>query len=239
MYHSLTIRGDLGKMLRKEKILSEDKARIYLAEILLALDYLHDHDVIFRDLKPENVVIDKEGHALLTDFGLSKEGITDFSFTKTFCGSRAYLAPEVITRSGHNKSVDWYLFGLMTYEMLVGVPPYYSPDKEQYFKNVKSAALRIPKSLSATVKDLIQKLLDRNPETRLGAGPNGANNIKAHPWFKKIDWTKVIERELNPPKPTLEPIDNTIEGVDCFTAETKEYNKVENWTVIEEDASFA
>ena len=235
IYYSLIISGDLGKILRKRKIITEDEARIYLAEVLLALDYLHDHDIIFRDLKPENVMIDREGHAMLTDFGLAKEGITDSSCTKTFCGSRCYLAPEVITRSGHNKSVDWYLFGLMTYEMLAGAPPYYSPDREQYFKNVKSGVLKIPKSLSADVKDLIQKLLDRSPKTRLGAGPNGANDIKSHPWFKTIDWTKVVDRKLKPPKPILERVEAKMEGIDYFKAETKAYNKIENWTILGED----
>eukprot|EP00826_Nyctotherus_ovalis_P024191 TRINITY_DN1874_c0_g1_i3.p1 TRINITY_DN1874_c0_g1~~TRINITY_DN1874_c0_g1_i3.p1 ORF type:complete len:656 (-),score=158.71 TRINITY_DN1874_c0_g1_i3:158-2125(-) len=235
-YLHIDFRGDLGKMLRREKVMGEDRARLYLGEVLLALEFLHARDIIFRDLKPENVVLDRQGHAMLTDFGLSKEGVTDSTVTKTFCGSRAYLAPEIISKSGHNKAVDWYLFGLMMYEMLVGSPPYYSSDRQQYFKNVKSAPLRVPKSLSANAKDLIQRLLDRNPSTRLGAGPNGANDIKHHPWFKKMDWKKVIKRELKMPKPTLQPIESTQESIDFFTADTKKYKKVDNWTVIQDDS---
>ena len=121
--------GDLSEYLRKEKKFTEDRARIYVSEILLALEYLHKKDIIFRDLKPDNVVLDNDGHALLTDFGLSKEGVYDNQGAKSFCGSLAYLAPEMIRRTGHGKSVDWYLLGVLLYEMLVGVPPYYSTNK--------------------------------------------------------------------------------------------------------------
>ena len=121
--------GDLAIQLRKEKKFTEERAKIYIMEILLALEYLHNKGIIFRDLKPDNVVIDKNGHALLTDFGLSKEGVYDNFGAKSFCGSFAYLAPEMIKKTGHGKPVDWYLLGVLLYEMLVGIPPYYSPDK--------------------------------------------------------------------------------------------------------------
>ena len=116
-------------MLIKSVRFTEERARIYTAEILLALGYLHGKDIIFRDLKPDNVVLDDDGHSLLTDFGLSKEGVYDNQGAKSFCGSLAYLAPEMIKRTGHGKSVDWYLLGVLLYEMLVGVPPYYSTNK--------------------------------------------------------------------------------------------------------------
>jgi len=98
--------------------------------VLLALEDLHKRDIIYRDLKPDNVVLDPEGHANLTDFGLSKEGVEDsHRGAKSFCGSVAYLAPEMLRRVGHGKAVDWYLLGVLLYEMLVGVPPYFSPKK--------------------------------------------------------------------------------------------------------------
>lgn len=122
--------GDLGKILNREKRFTEERARIYLAEILLALEDLHNRDIIFRDLKPDNVVIDEQGHALLTDFGLSKEGVLDNSGAKSFCGSVAYLAPEMLKRTGHGKSVDWYLLGVLLYEMLVGLPPYFTNNRD-------------------------------------------------------------------------------------------------------------
>jgi hypothetical protein len=121
--------GDLAEHLLKEKRFTEERAKIYLCEIILALEDLHKRDIIFRDLKPDNVVLDAEGHALLTDFGLSKEGVLDNKGAKSFCGSIAYLAPEMLKRTGHGKSVDWYLLGVLFYEMLVGVPPYFTNNK--------------------------------------------------------------------------------------------------------------
>ena len=121
--------GDMGHLLLQEKRFSEERARIYLAEVLLALEDLHSRNIIFRDLKPDNVVIDAEGHALLTDFGLSKTGVEDNKDTRSFCGSVAYLAPEMLKRTGHNRTVDWYLLGVLLYEMLVGVPPYFSNNR--------------------------------------------------------------------------------------------------------------
>lgn len=122
--------GDIGRILQKEGRFTEDRARKYLCEVLLALDDLHKRDIIYRDLKPDNVVLDDEGHALLTDFGLSKEGVMDGNKgAKSFCGSVAYLAPEMLRKAGHGKSVDWYLLGVLLYEMIVGQPPYFSDSK--------------------------------------------------------------------------------------------------------------
>eukprot|EP00826_Nyctotherus_ovalis_P006997 TRINITY_DN11711_c0_g1_i4.p1 TRINITY_DN11711_c0_g1~~TRINITY_DN11711_c0_g1_i4.p1 ORF type:complete len:239 (-),score=55.17 TRINITY_DN11711_c0_g1_i4:451-1167(-) len=121
--------GDLGHVLQREGRFSESRARIYLAEILLAIEELHRHEIIYRDLKPDNVVLDEEGHAMLTDFGLSKQGIKEADSTQSFCGSVAYLAPEVLRRSGHGRTVDWYLLGVLLYEMIVGMPPYFDRNK--------------------------------------------------------------------------------------------------------------
>lgn len=122
--------GDLGKLLRRQGKLDEATAKIYTAEILLAIQYLHKREIIFRDLKPDNIVLDASGHCKLTDFGLSKEGIYDNISAKSFCGSLAYLAPEMLAANGHGKSVDWYLLGVLLYEMLVGKTPYYSTNKD-------------------------------------------------------------------------------------------------------------
>ena len=122
--------SDLSRILQREGRFDEKKARMYLSEILLALEDLHARDIIYRDLKPENVVLDDQGHAQLTDFGLSKEGVFEGNKgAKSFCGSVAYLAPEMLCKAGHGKSVDWYLLGVLLYEMTVGQPPYYSESK--------------------------------------------------------------------------------------------------------------
>ena len=120
----------MSRALHKDKRFTEERGRMYLGEILLAIEDLHKRDIIFRDLKPDNIVFDSTGHALLCDFGLAKEKVAGDSQAKSFCGSPAYLAPEMLKRSGHGKSVDWYLLGVLLYEMLVGIPPYYSNNKE-------------------------------------------------------------------------------------------------------------
>lgn len=123
--------GDLSKQLQIQTRFSEAKAKFYICEIALALGELHKHDIIFRDLKPDNIVIDKTGHAMLTDFGLSKEGVDNKRIAKSFCGSVAYLAPEMLNRTGQGKAVNWYLIGVVFFEMLVGLPPYFSNNQEQ------------------------------------------------------------------------------------------------------------
>ena len=148
--------GDLSSRLLIEKRFSESQARIYISEILLALEELHARDIIFRDLKPDNIVIDQNGHAMLTDFGLSKEGVADHITAKSFCGSVAYLAPEMIKRSGHGKAVDWYLLGVVLYEMLVGVPPYFSSNKDELLSNIQRGKLKMPTSLSVEARELIK-----------------------------------------------------------------------------------
>ena len=148
--------GDLSKHLQVEKRFTEERARFYLCEILLALEDLHRRDIIFRDLKPDNVVLDEEGHAKLTDFGLSKEGVFDSQCAKSFCGSIAYLAPEMLKKQGHGKAVDWYLLGVLFYEMLVGIPPYFTDQQEEIFRNIENGELKIPNIVSKEASELLR-----------------------------------------------------------------------------------
>lgn len=149
--------GDLGEKLQEEGNFDEERSRIYIAEVILALEELHSRDIIYRDLKPDNLLLDQEGHVMLTDFGLSKESVPEYiNGAKSFCGSVAYLAPEMLKRAGHGKAVDWYLVGVVLYELLTGFPPYYSESKEQLFKNIESAPLELPSTLSDKAKSLIR-----------------------------------------------------------------------------------
>ena len=190
--------GDLSKQLQIQTRFSEPKAKFYICEIALAIGELHKHDIIFRDLKPDNIVIDKEGHAMLTDFGLSKEGVDDKRIAKSFCGSVAYLAPEMLNRTGHGKAVDWYLLGVVFFEMLVGLPPYFSNSQEQIFQNIDNAELIIPNFISKKGQNLIKNLLIKNPSERLGS-KNDVEEIKNHPYFEDVDWNKIYNREYMPP----------------------------------------
>lgn len=192
--------GDLGTHLAREKKFSDEKARFYIAEILLALGELHKNNILFRDLKPENVVLDKDGHARLTDFGLSKEGVTDEQLSRSFCGSIAYLAPEMLKRSGHTRSVDWYLLGVLFYEMVCGAPPFYSSNRDQMFSNIQRAELKIPATVTNNdCRSLIKELMSRDPSKRIGASKRDAEEIKEHPFFAEMDWDALLNKKIEPP----------------------------------------
>lgn len=180
-------------------------------------------------MKPDNVVLDEDGHALLTDFGLSKEGIGDNSKTVSFCGSVAYLAPEMLKRCGHGKSVDWYLLGVLLYELLVGNPPYFTNNRDMLFKNIQTAPLKLPMYLSPTVKELLIALLNRNPSKRLGGGKGDADEIKKHQWFKTINWDDVINRKLTPPKPVITSYTGCHVNPLLFIDDSKDENPVKDW----------
>lgn len=228
--------GDLGKVIQRERRLTEDRARIYACEILLAIEELHRNNILYRDLKPENVLIDSQGHAVLTDFGLSKENAPASAVAMSFCGSVAYLAPEVLRRQGHQQAVDWYLFGTLLYEMLVGTPPYFSRDKNELFHNIKHGKLRLPKQASAEAKDLITKLLERNPRDRLGSGPLSTTEIRDHPFFTGIDWDAVLRRQLRPPLPVIPKLQSEnlpkLETVFGELREDKDQQRIEGWSFI-------
>ena len=191
--------GDLAKHLLFEKRFTEERAKFYICELLLALENLHQRDIIFRDLKPDNVVLDEEGHCKLTDFGLSKEGVNDNQYAKSFCGSIAYLAPEMLKKQGHGKAVDWYLLGVLFYEMIVGITPFCTTRKEDIFHNIEFGELKIPEFVSEGAASLLRGLLQKDPNKRLGGSIKDAQEIKEHPYFKDVDWVKVYNKELTPP----------------------------------------
>ena len=172
--------SDLGNQIKIKNKIPESEARLYLAEIVVALEYLHKNKIIYRDLKPENVVLDANGHVKLIDFGLCKDNMGETDQSRSVVGSICYLAPEVLKRTGHTKSVDWYLCGVLLYEMLVGIPPFYSNNQLELFENIKTGPLRIPKSMSMVARTFILALLDRNPMKRLGALAADADEVKAH-----------------------------------------------------------
>ncbi|KDO33453.1 serine/threonine protein kinase [Saprolegnia parasitica CBS 223.65] len=197
--------GDLLSTLTRRKAFTEPEAAFYIGQIVLALSHLHSKGIVFRDLKPENVVLDLDGNALLTDFGISKEGVADHSSANTFCGSPMYLAPEMLSRSGHGFALDWYSVGALLFELLTGLPPFYTNDKKQLFHNILRGNLTIPEYISPQARDLIQRLLWKDPNQRLGSGPRGDKEIMDHPFFAPIDWNKLYRKEIPPPfKPKID-----------------------------------
>lgn len=197
--------GELFFHLSRAGRFSEGRCRFYAAEICMAIAYLHSLDIIYRDLKPENLLLDIDGHTKVTDFGLSKEGIADNFSAKTLCGTPEYLAPEILAKGGHGKAVDWYSFGALIYEMLTGLPPFYTRDREKLFERIKRGELAYPSYITASAKGLLQQLICRDPEKRLGGRePKFGLEVQEHEFFSPINWDDCYGRRLTPPfKPSV------------------------------------
>ncbi|XP_062510728.1 ribosomal protein S6 kinase 2 beta-like isoform X2 [Corticium candelabrum] len=199
--------GDLFTRLSKEVMFTEEDVKFYLAELGLALSHLHGLGVIYRDLKPENILLDTAGHIKLTDFGLSKEGLEveeDDKRTYSFCGTVEYMAPEVVNRRGHSTTADWWSYGVLMYEMLTGSLPFQGENRKVTMTMIMKAKLGMPQFLSGDAQSLLRALFKRNPQNRMGHGPNGIENIKQHVFFSSIDWDRLFRREVKPPfKPAV------------------------------------
>ncbi|XP_063333211.1 ribosomal protein S6 kinase alpha-2-like isoform X1 [Pelmatolapia mariae] len=213
--------GDLFTRLSKEVMFTEEDVKFYLAELALALDHLHSLGIIYRDLKPENILLDEEGHIKITDFGLSKEAIDHDKRAYSFCGTIEYMAPEVVNRRGHTQSADWWSFGVLMFEMLTGSLPFQGKDRKETMALILKAKLGMPQFLSPEVQSLLRALFKRNPANRLGAGPEGVEEIKRHRFFASIDWNKLYKKEVRPPfKPTVGRPEDTFHFDPEFTSRT-------------------
>lgn len=190
--------GELFTYLDREGMFTENSAIFYASELILAIQHLHSLGIIYRDLKPENIMLNALGHVVLTDFGLSKESISEGQ-THTFCGTIEYMAPEILSREGHGKAVDWWSLGALTFDMLTGTPPFSGSNRKKTMEKILAAQLKCPPYMSIEAKDLLKKLMTRDPLERLGAGPDEAEAIKRHPLFRKLDWNEVQARRTQPP----------------------------------------
>ena len=199
--------GELFQHLRKFRTFDEDKVRFYGAQIALALDYLHSKGIVYRDLKPENILMDSQGYLRLADFGMAKK-LKDDEKAMSFCGTPEYLAPEIITMEGHDKNADWWSFGILLFEMLCGLPPFYVENLDKMYDLIKNSKVKFPKriNLSEDAKDVILKLLDKNPKKRLGS-QNGIEEIKSHPFFKSIDFDLIVQKKI--PAPFIPELNDT------------------------------
>ncbi|RWA14597.1 hypothetical protein EKO27_g522 [Xylaria grammica] len=193
--------GELFTHLSTEKMFSESTAAFYMAEMVLALSYLHDSlGVVYRDLKPENCLLDAQGHLLLTDFGLSKVAVGDDDSCKSMLGTVEYMAPEVILGNKYGKAVDWWSFGALGYDLMTGNPPFRGANNAKLQHNIVKQKVIMPYFLSLDAKDLLARLLRKDPAKRLGSRmPKDLEIIKSHRFFRKIDWKKLAAREMEPP----------------------------------------
>ncbi|XP_043525759.1 cAMP-dependent protein kinase catalytic subunit PRKX isoform X2 [Frieseomelitta varia] len=188
--------GELFSYLRSAGRFSGPTSCFYAAEIVCALEYLHSKHIVYRDLKPENLLLDSQGHLKITDFGFSKK-LTDRTWT--LCGTPEYLAPEIIQSKGHNKAVDWWALGVLIYEMLAGFPPFFDDNPFGIYEKILSGRIEWPKHMDPIAKDLIKKLLIADRTKRLGNMRQGADDVKRHRWFKLVEWPLVPQRALTPP----------------------------------------
>ncbi|CAO3656810.1 unnamed protein product [Mucor fragilis] len=188
--------GELFSVLRKSKRFPDHVAKFYAAEVALAIEYLHKKDVVYRDLKPENLLLDANGHIKITDFGFAKH-VPDITWT--LCGTPDYLAPEVIQSKGYGKAVDWWSLGILIFEMLAGYPPFYDDDHLKLYEKILQGKIRWPSYFDPNAKDLLKHLLTSDLSRRYGNLKNGADDIKNHPWFQGVDFDRVANRQIRAP----------------------------------------
>jgi len=188
--------GEVGSLLKERKKLDEDLVRFITACVVSAFEYIHDKGVAYRDMKPENLLIDAQGYIKIADFGFAKPVGSERTFT--LCGTEDYMAPEIVSAQGHGLAVDWWTLGVLIYELLTGRAPFYDDNPMQTQSKILSMYTTYPASMSAEAKDLISKLLVK-ASVRLGATHGGAQVIKDHPFFRGIDWKALNGRTMKAP----------------------------------------
>uniref|UniRef100_A0A096LXI9 protein kinase C n=1 Tax=Poecilia formosa TaxID=48698 RepID=A0A096LXI9_POEFO len=193
-----TAGGDLMMHIHAD-VFSEPRAVFYSACVVLGLQFLHDHKIVYRDLKLDNLLLDVEGFVKIADFGLCKEGMGYGDRTSTFCGTPEFLAPEVLTDTSYTRAVDWWGLGVLVYEMLVGESPFPGDDEEEVFDSIVNDEVRYPRFLSTEAIGIMRRLLRRNPERRLGSGEKDAEDVKKQPFFRGMDWDALLQRKVPPP----------------------------------------
>ncbi|GAB4821286.1 hypothetical protein N2152v2_008332 [Parachlorella kessleri] len=208
--------GHLFFQLYRQGTFDEPLARLYAAEIVLAIAHLHSLGFVHRDLKPENVLLDSEGHIRVSDFGLAKGKMqSEETRSNSFIGTMEYMSPEIIAGRGHSKSADWWSVGVLLYEMLCGVAPFRAKGRNALQKLITNGKAKFPSYLSTEALSLLKGLLQKDPSKRLGYGPGGSAEVMGHAFFRHVDWKKLERREVPSPfKPSTVGGKASIENFD-------------------------
>ncbi|KAK6113022.1 Protein kinase domain family protein [Brugia pahangi] len=222
--------GDLMRHIHDD-IFTEERSCFYAACVLLGLEFLHANNIIYRDLKLDNLLLDREGYVKLADFGLCKEGMGPTDRTSTFCGTPEFLAPEVLTENSYTRAIDWWGLGVLIFEMLVGEPPFSGEDEEEIFDSIVNDDVRYPRFLSIESISIMRRLMRKNPEKRLGSGQNDALDVKQQRFFKHVnwDWDKLLNKEIKPKFiPQIKNLEDVSNFDEEFTKETPRFSSAKN-----------
>jgi len=193
--------GELFTLLRNQTLFDENTSRFYASCVVSAFEYMHDLDIIYRDLKPENLLFDDMGYVKIADFGFAKK-VT--GRTWTLCGTPDYLAPEIVAGKGHDKGVDWWTLGILIYEMLASYPPFYDEEHMKTYAKIINGEVLYPSHFSKAAISLIRKLLNRKATKRIGIGRGGARLVRKHVWFEPIDFDRLYRKQIEAPMiPTI------------------------------------
>ncbi|KOB71537.1 Serine/threonine-protein kinase N2 [Operophtera brumata] len=207
--------GDLMMHIHAD-VFTEPRAVFYAACVVLGLQYLHENNIIYRDLKLDNLLLDTDGYVKIADFGLCKEGMGWGDRTGTFCGTPEFLAPEVLTETSYTRAVDWWGLGVLIFEMLVGESPFPGEDEGEVFDSIVNDEVRYPRTLSLEAIALMRRLLRKNPERRLGSSERDAEDVKKQAFFRSVNWEQLLLRKVKPP---FVPTINNLEDVSNFDSE--------------------
>lgn len=187
--------GDLMYHIQDKGRFDLNRAIFYAAEIVVGLQFLHSKGIVYRDLKLDNVMLDKDGHIKIADFGMCKENISPENRATTFCGTPDYIAPEILLGQKYTFSVDWWSFGVLVYEMLIGQSPFQGDDEDELFDSIRSDVPHYPRWITKESKSLLEQLFERDPNRRLGV----VGDIRAHAFFGTISWSLLEKRQVEPP----------------------------------------